>query len=137
MSQRLVRSGAYGVWTLAMAAMVYLTYLHGTYADRMPQAPQAQTGRAHAVFVMRSTRYVSERDASDFEGERQFDWDGPLGARADAAPSEPLVGAGTRHADRDPPARTVSPSCAVYASPPETLVSEVVVDRAHVERGTS
>jgi hypothetical protein len=64
MSKRLLRSVAYAVSTLAAVAMVYLMYLHGSYADRMPQAPQPQTGRAHAVFVMRSTRYVSEREAS-------------------------------------------------------------------------
>ena len=64
MSKRLVRSVAYAIWTLSAVAMGYLIYLHGTYAGRMPHAPEPQTGRTHAVSVMRSRRYVSEREAS-------------------------------------------------------------------------
>jgi hypothetical protein len=64
MSNRHVRLLAYTVWTMAAVAMGYSMYLDGTYADRMLDAPEAQTGRTHAVWVMRSTRYVSEREAS-------------------------------------------------------------------------
>jgi hypothetical protein len=49
---------------MAAVAMGYLIYLNGAYAGRMPHVPETPTGRTHAVSVMRSRRYVSEREAS-------------------------------------------------------------------------
>jgi hypothetical protein len=58
-----LRSAAYVTWIGGAATMAYLLYLHGTYADHMPQQPEPATGRVQHVFVMRSHRYVTESEA--------------------------------------------------------------------------
>jgi hypothetical protein len=45
-------------------ALVYLLYLHGTYAESMPREPQPALGRTHLVYAMHSRRYVTEDGGS-------------------------------------------------------------------------